>query len=226
MKATLILSLMAMMFTVTRCSCTAPKPSPPNPAPPAVQAADSAATQPVGRAEDNWPQFRGPTGDGHAADAAQPPATFERPRDLVWKVPLAGEGNSSPVVWGDKLFLTDEDYRVEAFSVATGKPLWQTVIQPPGQHTKPPPPNSSAGMASATACTDGPAGIRLLRRRPDWLHGLRRQPLWAHWLTDNPDNSYGIASSPVPADGLVVQVVDLKMDRTRSRAIRSSWACT
>ena len=55
------------------------------------------------RAE-HWPEFRGPTGDGHAAPADLPVAINE---DVVrWKTPIHGKGWSSPVVWGDRIWLT------------------------------------------------------------------------------------------------------------------------
>ncbi len=55
-------------------------------------------------AADNWPQFRGPRGDG-AADAKLP-LTWSESENVKWKIPIHGKGWSSPVIWGDQLWLT------------------------------------------------------------------------------------------------------------------------
>ncbi|MFK8111358.1 MAG: PQQ-binding-like beta-propeller repeat protein [Rubripirellula sp.] len=61
------------------------------------------ATTVVAVAESNWPEFRGPTGDGHT-DADLPAKIDEGV--VRWKTPIHGKGWSSPVVWGDKIWLT------------------------------------------------------------------------------------------------------------------------
>ncbi len=56
-------------------------------------------------AAENWPQFRGPGGDGQAADARLP-VQFGDDQHVTWKVAIHGKGWSSPVVWGDQIWLT------------------------------------------------------------------------------------------------------------------------
>ena len=56
-------------------------------------------------AGDNWPQFRGPTGDGHS-DAVDLPVTWSETENIVWKTPVHGRGWSSPVVWGNQIWIT------------------------------------------------------------------------------------------------------------------------
>jgi outer membrane protein assembly factor BamB len=56
-------------------------------------------------AADNWPQFRGPTAQGHADDA-EIPTTWSETENIVWKTPIHGRGWSSPVVWGSQVWLT------------------------------------------------------------------------------------------------------------------------
>ncbi len=53
----------------------------------------------------NWPQFRGPTGQGLAVAATLPVRWSER-ENVVWKTPLSGAGLSSPVIWGDQVWMT------------------------------------------------------------------------------------------------------------------------
>ena len=57
------------------------------------------------RAGENWPQFRGPRGDGHA-DAVGLPITWSESDNVVWKTAIHGRGHSSPVVWADQVWMT------------------------------------------------------------------------------------------------------------------------
>jgi outer membrane protein assembly factor BamB len=54
---------------------------------------------------DNWPQWRGPNATGVAEDGDYP-EEFSADRGLLWKVPLPGLGSSSPVTWGNHIFVT------------------------------------------------------------------------------------------------------------------------
>ena len=53
----------------------------------------------------NWPQYRGAQSDG-LAEGATLPDTWSAKENVVWKADLPGWGWSSPVVWGDKIFVT------------------------------------------------------------------------------------------------------------------------
>lgn len=77
---------------------------------------------------ENWSRFRGPNGQGHSVEKNLPVSWLES--DYLWVVKPAGKGYSSPVVWGDKVFITSasEDNskgRLGAYDVATGKELWK-----------------------------------------------------------------------------------------------------
>ena len=56
-------------------------------------------------AGDRWPEFRGPTGDGHA-DAHGLPIRWSETENVVWKTAIHDKGWSSPVVWGDQIWMT------------------------------------------------------------------------------------------------------------------------
>lgn len=56
-------------------------------------------------AEENWPEFRGPHGDGHA-DAAALPLTWSETEHVRWKTAIHDRGWSSPVIWGDQIWMT------------------------------------------------------------------------------------------------------------------------
>jgi outer membrane protein assembly factor BamB len=53
----------------------------------------------------NWPQFRGPQGQG-VSDETALPSTWSASSNVAWKTPIAGLGHSSPIVWGNHVFLT------------------------------------------------------------------------------------------------------------------------
>jgi outer membrane protein assembly factor BamB len=63
----------------------------------------------VAAEEQSWPRFRGTGGLGVAA-ARNVPVKLDQSTQ-AWSVPLPGTGSSSPVVWGDRLFVTSEDRR-------------------------------------------------------------------------------------------------------------------
>ncbi len=53
-----------------------------------------------------WPTFRGPSGDGVAPASAQPPVEWSETSNVAWKVAIPGRGRSSPVIAGNRVFLT------------------------------------------------------------------------------------------------------------------------
>jgi hypothetical protein len=53
----------------------------------------------------NWPGWRGPTGTGTTADK-ELPLTWTTSENIRWRTELPERGNSSPIVWGDKVFVT------------------------------------------------------------------------------------------------------------------------
>ena len=62
-----------------------------------------------------WPRFRGPGGTGISSSKMIPTSWTER--DFNWKLPLPGAGHSSPVLWGDKVFLITGDDQTKQVSV-------------------------------------------------------------------------------------------------------------
>ncbi len=77
----------------------------------------------------DWPAWRGPTGQGFCEEK-DVPATWSDTENVRWKVPLENQGNSTPVVWGDKIFLTQANKggtqrSLLCFARNDGKLLWQ-----------------------------------------------------------------------------------------------------
>lgn len=56
-------------------------------------------------ADDGWPQWRGPLGTG-AAPQSNPPVEWSETKNIRWKTALPGKGHSTPIVWGDRIYLT------------------------------------------------------------------------------------------------------------------------
>ncbi|MCZ6597077.1 MAG: PQQ-binding-like beta-propeller repeat protein [Planctomycetota bacterium] len=79
-----------------------------------------------------WPDFRGPTGDGHAPDA-EVPLEWSEDENVAWKTLIHGRGWSSPVVWDGQIWLTTatpegDELSVLALDAATGKVLHDDVL--------------------------------------------------------------------------------------------------
>jgi outer membrane protein assembly factor BamB len=101
----------------------------------------------------NWPRFRGPDGTGIADDKGIPAKWG--PENILWKAPLPGVGHSSPIVWGDRLFLESasadgKERYLLCLDANKGKILWRK--EAPGQpaHT-----HKFNNWASSTPATDG-----------------------------------------------------------------------
>ena len=58
-------------------------------------------------AAENWPQWRGPGSQGVSSEKALP-TEWEPTKNIAWKIELPGTGHSSPIVWGDRIFLTSQ----------------------------------------------------------------------------------------------------------------------
>src|SRR5262245_62045066 len=83
-------------------------------------------------AERDWPWWRGPTRNGIASQAPVP-TTFSETSGVIWKAAVPSRGHSSPIVVGDRVFLTtaDEKRQIQsalAYDRRNGKQLWHVEI--------------------------------------------------------------------------------------------------
>ncbi|HZL35371.1 MAG TPA: PQQ-binding-like beta-propeller repeat protein [Tepidisphaeraceae bacterium] len=81
---------------------------------------------------ENWPQFRGPTGQGESSGKALP-IIWSSTQNIAWKTPIPGTGWSSPIVWGDRVFVTSATENGASCHVLcvdrkSGKILWDTQV--------------------------------------------------------------------------------------------------
>jgi outer membrane protein assembly factor BamB len=102
-----------------------------------------------------WPRWRGPSGQG-LVPAGKYTSAWTPTTNVKWRVPVGGDGNSSPIVWGDHIFLTtayDGGARLSmlAFQRATGQKLWETPLPQARAEWS----HQKNGHASATPVTDG-----------------------------------------------------------------------
>jgi outer membrane protein assembly factor BamB len=106
---------------------------------------------PAARA-DNWPQWRGPTLDGISTEKNLP-TEWSSTKNIAWKLALPGRGGSTPIVWGDRIFLTGEDGKgVVLLCVSTeGKELWHRSLSTGIRSFM----RGEGDLASPSASTDG-----------------------------------------------------------------------
>lgn len=112
---------------------------------------------PVSGAEKEWPCLRGPTQQGHVLDPRMP-GTWSKTENVLWRAELPGRGNSSPVVWGDRLWVTAEEPGepvgrvLYCFDRNDGRELWKLAAPVPEEQEKLYWKNT---YASSTPVTDG-----------------------------------------------------------------------
>ncbi|MDP7178145.1 MAG: PQQ-like beta-propeller repeat protein [Verrucomicrobiota bacterium] len=104
---------------------------------------------------ENWPNWRGPSGDGISLEKGIP-VKWSPTENIAWRVAIPGKGHSSPVVWGNKVFLTTclpekEQRLLLCLDQRTGKKLWQKVVLNSPLETIHP----LNSRASGTPATDG-----------------------------------------------------------------------
>jgi outer membrane protein assembly factor BamB len=153
----------------------------------------------------DWPRFRGDNGTGTSQDR-DVPVEFSEGQNLVWKTPIPGLGNSSPIVWGDRIFLQSasadgKERLLVSLNLKDGKILWTKSL--PGAKAK---INVKNSLASSTPATDGERVYAVF-----WdgagltLHACDFQgnQLWQESLGGH-KSQHGAAVSPIVHDGLVI----------------------
>ena len=142
-----------------------------------------------------WPVWRGPSGQGLVTGSY--PDTWSATENVVWKKPVAGRGNSSPIVWADTIFLTtahDGGRRVSlvAFRRSDGTQLWEA-FAPEGRTGR---AHYKNGHASATPSTDGTRVYASFGSRGLAAFDFSGKLVWHKDLGDV-DNYHGAAGSPL-----------------------------
>ncbi|MBI1387159.1 MAG: PQQ-binding-like beta-propeller repeat protein [bacterium] len=147
----------------------------------------------------NWPTFRGPGGLGVSAFTSVPDSWDEASgENVLWKTPIPLPGHNSPIVWGDRIFLTggdDTEKVVYCFSLETGEILWQDRMDDPpstgGEEIR---VFEDNGWATSTMACDGHRVYAIFANGMAAGYDLTGKKLWSKNL-GAPDSSYGYASS-------------------------------
>jgi outer membrane protein assembly factor BamB len=143
-----------------------------------------------------WPRWRGPSGQGYVA-AGKYANTWSPTRNVKWRVPVAGAGNSSPIVWGERIFLTTAQNNgarlsLVAFNRADGRQLWETAVPTDGIEQV----HQKNGHASATPVTDGRMIYASFGRHGLVGFDMNGKIVW-HRKFGTINNYHGPAGSPV-----------------------------
>jgi outer membrane protein assembly factor BamB len=157
-----------------------------------------------------WAQWRGPTGQGYADDT-RVPLTWGEKENILWQADLPGHGNSSPIVWGDRVFLTaatrdgGERY-VLCLRARDGKLLWQQLAardRAPGKI------HAWNSYATPSCVTDGKHVYAFFGTPGLFCYDLDGKPVWKHAFgTFTSETNWGIGASPFLFEDLVIQNCD------------------
>lgn len=153
----------------------------------------------------DWPQFRGPDGLAVAAGNGEPPIEFGPEKNCLWQVPLAS-GHSSPVLWGDRIFLTTfdaETLTAVCLDRASGRMLWsRPVVAEKIEQV-----HRISSPAAATACTDGERVYFHFGSFGVIAFDFAGEEVWRYPLP-LPVNDFGTGASPIIVDGKVIVLRD------------------
>jgi outer membrane protein assembly factor BamB len=155
----------------------------------------------------DWPRFRGPNGTGVATDK-DIPIQWTAEDGVLWKVPIPGKGNSSPVIAGNRLFLqsasADGKQRLLlCLDATTGKVLWTRTA--PGVPVKALGPNNRNTLASSTPAVEGDRVFALFWDGKDvslQAYGVQGEQLWKQELGGF-KSQHGAGFSPMVYEGKV-----------------------
>jgi outer membrane protein assembly factor BamB len=157
-----------------------------------------------------WPQFRGPAGSGVAAEGSRPPTRIGPDRNVRWKAAVP-PGTSSPVIVGDRLFLTGFEggkLLTVAYRLADGMELWRQ--EAPASKIEPFAPGEGSPAAS-TPATDGERLVVYFGSYGLLCYDTAGKERWKYPLPAGQTAfGFGTGSSPVLADGRVVLLRDLE----------------
>jgi outer membrane protein assembly factor BamB len=204
----------------------------------------------LGTAAADWPRFRGPRGDGVSPERGLP-VTWGAQDNLVWKTKLPGPGTSSPITWGERVFVTCStgypDSQTQKGDVAqlrrhllcldrkTGQILWDrevAALLPEVAYNR---YISEHGYASSTPATDGERVYVFFGRTGVLAFDFDGKQLW-HTEVGRMLNSWGSAASLALHGNLVLVNATLEsgslvaLDKTtgkqvwRAKGLADSWS--
>jgi len=184
-------------------------------------------------AAEDWPQFRGPTGQGHSTERGLP-LDWSETRNVVWKTPVPGAGWSSPAIAGGRAWLTTavgDSLRALAFDPATGRELVNVEVF---RADRPGNVNPKNSRASPTPIVDGDRVYVHFGAEGTAALTTTGEILWRTRLRY--DSQHGGGGSPALHDGMLiincdgnadeafVVALDARTGKTRWKTARRSPA--
>ncbi|MBI1374449.1 MAG: PQQ-binding-like beta-propeller repeat protein [Phycisphaera sp.] len=159
-----------------------------------------------GASAQNWPNWRGPNYDG-SSGAKGLPTQFSKTDNVKWSVDLPGPSAATPIVWGDRVFVSSTDPATEklialCFDRKTGKQLWRD--EPAKGYQK---ERSRSNYASPSPVTDGEIVVFTYGTGDVVAYNVDGSKLWSRNLQADYgkfNNLWTPSSSPVLVDGLLV----------------------
>jgi len=160
----------------------------------------------------DWRQFRGPQGSAVALDANLP-VTLDPKQNVAWKTDLPGRGHSSPVIVGDRVFITSASgykgkrLHVLCFDANNGTKLWERQFWATGRTTT----HEKISAAAPSPVSDGERIFALFSSNDLFCLDLAGNLLWLRGLMrdyPNASNGLGMSASPVVADGVFVAQIE------------------
>jgi outer membrane protein assembly factor BamB len=213
----LIVAAVASGVSLSALSLLRPVRLPP-PLPPTAQAAETPPTWDQLFA--NWPSFRGAAGDGVVRQSAPLPKSWNTGtgENILWKTPLRLPGNSSPIYWAGRLYLTGADAKqreVYCFDAGTGESIWTLPL--PADASRQAEVFEDTGLAAPTMACDGRRLYAIFPNGDLFAMSPGGERLWERSL-GVPDSQYGYSSSLAVHHGRVV----VQFDQGEPEAARSA----
>lgn len=167
----------------------------------------------------DWPQFRGPGGMG-VSGAKNLPAEWSDDKNLLWKTKLPGRGASSPILVGDKIYMTCWTGAVTKKATTgltrhlvcldrSGKQLWQKDFPAPAKDFPLKGFTALHGYASATPISDGKRIFAFFGAAGVYAVDLDGNQVW-HTSVGTKINKWGTGASPVLYKNLVILNADVE----------------
>jgi outer membrane protein assembly factor BamB len=145
----------------------------------------------------DWPAWRGPTGQGFCEEQ-DIPLTWSDKENVKWKVPLANPGNSTPVVWGDKIFVTQANTggsqrSLLCFARDGGKLLWQKDVAYAAKEKN----WNETWYCNASPVLDGERVVVSFGSAGMYCYDFDGEELWKRTDLGAWEHAFGNGSSPV-----------------------------
>jgi len=158
---------------------------------------------------ENWPQWRGPMNNGTTTETNLP-TTWNATEGIVWKLKMPGPAGATPVVWGDKIFLTSaagEGDLVLICANTSGKELWQQKVSTGDKGVR----GDEGNSASPSPVTDGKHVWTFMANGELACYDFDGKEVWRFNVGDRYGKlniAFGMTSSPVmDGDRLYLQLL-------------------